>query len=108
MRFKLVFVLCSYLLLSGCFKHLNLQEGIQSFQMQNYRDAFIRLKPEAEKGQPDAQYAIGYMYYYGQGVVENRKKACYWIHRAALAGQPDAIAATKILKIPGPVFIPPR
>ncbi len=76
----------------------NLHEGIQSFKAQDYRRAFIRLKPEAARGQPDAQYAIGYMYYYGQGVVEDRKKAWYWINMAAQAGQPDAIVATKILE----------
>ncbi|AHE67438.1 tetratricopeptide repeat protein [Legionella oakridgensis] len=93
--FVFIGVLC---LLNGCsISHLNFQEGIKSFQIQDYRQAFIRLKPEAEKGQPDAQYAVGYMYYYGQGVVEDRKKALYWIKCAANAGQPDAIAALKIL-----------
>ncbi len=85
-------------LLSGCVTNgLNLREGIRSFQIQDYRQAFIRLKPEAEKGQPDAEYAIGYMYYYGQGVVEDRKKAWYWITRAAKTGQVDAQQAVKIL-----------
>jgi TPR repeat protein len=54
--------------------------------------------PEAKKGQPDAQYAIGYMFYYGQGVIENRKKAWVWINRAASAGQPDAVRALMILE----------
>jgi TPR repeat protein len=85
-------------LLTGCaMSGYNLREGIKSFQVQNYRQAFIRLKPEAEKGQIDAQYAVGYMYYYGQGVVEDRKKAWYWITRAANAGQADAQEAMKIL-----------
>jgi TPR repeat protein len=38
------------------------------------------------------------MYYYGQGVIENRKKARYWIERAADGGQPDAVRAIKILR----------
>lgn len=84
--------------LSGCATSgLNLSEGIKSFQVQDYRQAFIRLKPEAEKGQIDAEYAIGYMYYYGQGVVEDRKKAWYWITKAANAGQTDAQQAVEIL-----------
>lgn len=37
------------------------------------------------------------MYYYGKGVVEDRKKAWFWISAAANAGQPDAIVAAKIL-----------
>ena len=84
--------------LFGCAtSSLSFREGIRSFQVQDYRQAFIRLKPEAEKGQPDAQYAIGYMYYYGQGVVEDRQKAWYWINCAAKAGQSDAVAALKLL-----------
>ena len=91
-------VICCIVLLSGCLHGYNLREGIKSFQIQNYRQAFIRLLPEAEKGQRDAQYAVGYMYYYGQGVVEDRQKAGYWITCAARAGQPDAIAAIEILE----------
>jgi TPR repeat protein len=82
---------------------LNLREGITSFRLQDYRSAFIRLKPEAEKGQPDAQYAIGYMYYYGQGVVEDRDQAWFWIHMAARLGQADAQIAVKILGDAPPV-----
>lgn len=85
--------------LTGCASSaLNLHEGIKSFQVQDYRQAFVRLKSEADKGHPDAQYAIGYMFYYGLGVVEDRKKAWYWINCAASAGQPDAMKAVNILK----------
>ena len=97
MRFN-VLVLVVVCFLSGCVTNgVNLREGIRSFQVQDYRQAFIRLKPEAAKGQADAQYAIGYMYYYGQGVVEDRKKAWYWITCAAKSGQIDAQQAVKIL-----------
>ena len=100
MRFRIGFLVCiCSLFLGGCATNgFNLRAGIQSFQVQNYRQAFIRLKPEAEKGQPDAEYAVGYMYYYGQGVVEDRKKAWYWINCAARAGQPDALEAVRILE----------
>ncbi len=93
----LVFICCTIFLSSCSINRLNLSEGINSFKVQDYRQAFIRLKPEAEKGQPEAQYAVGYMYYYGQGVVEDRQKARYWINCAAKAGQPDALAAIKML-----------
>lgn len=93
---KLVILLMVISLIGGC-RNVNLSEGIESFRAQDYRKAFIRLKPEAEKGQPDAQYAIGYMYYYGQGVVEDRKLAWFWINKAASVRQPDALAAVQIL-----------
>lgn len=101
MRISVAFVVIISLLtlLSGCAtRAINLREGIKSFQVQDYRQAFIRLKPEAIEGQADAQYAVGYMYYYGQGVVENRKKAWYWINCAARKGQPDAMLAVRILE----------
>ena len=102
MSFVIQLILLILLTLSeaACVHHSSLNEGITCFRVQNYRDAFIHLKPEAERGQPDAQYAVGYMYYYGQGVVENRKQAWIWINRAARQGQPDAIVAVKILKHP--------
>lgn len=96
---KLLIVLLFIPILGACIASgLNLREGIQSFKTQDYRKAFIRLKPEAEKGQPDAQYAVGWMYYYGQGVVEDRKKAWFWINMAANLGQQEAITALKILE----------
>ena len=88
------------LMVFGCVNYSNFYQGITYFRAQNYRDAFIRLKPEAKKGQPDAQYAVGYMYYYGQGVVEDRKEAWNWITKAARAGQPDAVEAATILARP--------
>lgn len=104
----IVLMLIGVSLLSGCMIHgMNLKEGIKSFQVQDYRQAFIRLKPEAKKGQPDAQYAVGYMYYYGQGVVEDRAKARYWISRAARAGQPDAQKALALLGLK-PVTVAPK
>jgi TPR repeat protein len=104
MVLRFLYSICLVLLMQGCsMRDMNLREGIQSFRVQNYRQAFIRLKPEAEKGQPDAQYAVGYMYYYGQGVIEDRKKACVWITRAAKAGQAEAIVALKrIRQLPSP------
>lgn len=100
MRVVLRLALLIFLLpiVAACVAPINFQEGIASFRAQDYRQAFIRLKPEAEKGQPDAAYAVGYMYYYGQGVVEDRKQAWVWINRAASAGQPDAREAVMILK----------
>ncbi len=74
MRFfvRLKCLVLSFILLSltacamNSVNSLNLREGIHSFKRQNYRSAFIRLMPEAEKGNVDAQYAVGYMYYYGE------------------------------------------
>ncbi|MCW8410018.1 sel1 repeat family protein [Legionella sp. PATHC035] len=93
----IVVIFISNLVACATTNAINLREGIDSFRVENYRKAFIRLKPIAERGQPDAQYAVGYMYYYGKGVVEDRKKAWFWINAAANLGQPDAKEAVRIL-----------
>lgn len=96
--YKLLVLIVLIPILTACYRNpFNLHEGIQSFKAQDYRRAFIRLKPEAERGQADAQYAVGFMYYYGRGVVEDRKKAWFWINLAASKGQPQAVAAAQIL-----------
>jgi TPR repeat protein len=91
------FVITLILLCAGCVTHTPLREGIHFFRIQQFRDAFVRLMPEALHGQPDAQYAIGYMFYYGQGVVENKPKALFWIRLAACQGQLDAAEALKLM-----------
>lgn len=97
--FRLALIILSSLQLSACFtySHYNLREGIASFCNQDYRQAFVRLLPEANRRNPEAMYAVGYMYYYGEGVTEDRKKACMWINRAAKTGNPKALAAVKII-----------
>lgn len=97
--FKLLIIIIFIPMMAACTTgSVNLREGIHSFRVEDYRRAFIRLKPEAEKGQPDAQYAVGYMYYYGKGVTEDRKRAWFWINMAANLGQVDAITAVRILE----------
>ena len=93
----LILVLFIPVLISCISSTVNLREGINSFRVEDYRKAFVRLKPLAIKGQRDAQYAVGYMYYYGKGVVEDRKKAHFWISSAANLGQPDAKVAIEML-----------
>lgn len=84
------------LIFTGCARS-QLVAGISHFRAQDYHAAFVLLMPEAQKGQRDAQYAVGYMYYYGRGVVENRKLAWLWINRSANQKQIYAIEALKIL-----------
>tara|TARA_B110000879_G_scaffold177914_1_gene232760 strand:- start:611 stop:913 length:303 start_codon:yes stop_codon:yes gene_type:complete len=86
-------------LLSGCgASNFMLERGQASYERQDYRQAFLRLEPVAKAGNMDAQYAIAYMYYNGQGVVENSQQARNWMQRAADQGQMDAIKALSIIK----------
>lgn len=90
------------ILLSGCVstidEHAVLNQAGLDFQSKNYSQAFDRLFPLAKKGNPQAQYTVGYMYYYGLGVHENRKQAQFWIHQSADNGNPNAQKALNIVE----------
>ncbi|HLD09748.1 MAG TPA: SPOR domain-containing protein, partial [Methylophilaceae bacterium] len=45
----------------------------------------------------DAQYALGYMYYYGIDTVRDEDTATLWIQRASAQGQPLAKKALKLM-----------
>lgn len=77
--------------------HASLSEGKANFKAKKYSLAYRQLLPLAVKGSPDAQYAIGYMYYYGKGIDRNEELAENWLHKAASKGQSHAIAALKEL-----------
>lgn len=88
--------------ISGCASTTNspsdqLQTGKKAFQANDYKTAYQQLYPAALAGQPDAQYAIGYMMYYGKGVAQNQTEGATWIRSAAIHGQPQAEAALKLL-----------
>ena len=97
MRKVLVFSLISILTFCtpGCvtFRAPNYTAGKQSFIEGNYSQAYKQLYPAAQNGHPDAEYAVGYMYYYGLGVAQDKQAAIAWMQRAANQGQSQAINA---------------
>ena len=74
-----------------------LKRSEANFREGNYTEAFEQLRPLAEKDNADAQYAIGYMYYYGKGTEKDIIQAQKWIRHAANQGQPQAIKAMSLL-----------
>lgn len=65
--------------------------------LQKYGCSLDRIEKAAMNNDADAQYALGYMYYYGIGTVRDQQTATLWIKRAASQGQPLAIQAMKII-----------
>ncbi|WP_435103848.1 hypothetical protein [Arhodomonas sp. AD133] len=76
-------------------------EARQAWLDGDFDRAFPALRDAAATGQPRAQYAVGYMYYYGQGVAEDTDKALAWIRRAAASG--DALAVEALGRLAGSV-----
>jgi TPR repeat protein len=74
-----------------------LQQGKRYFDDGYYKRAMRELWPLAADGRAEAQYAIGYMYYYGLGVAQDTDTGYFWIKRAADKGYPPAIKALGII-----------
>lgn len=56
-----------------------------------------QIKNAAKDGDADAQYALGFMYYYGKQVPRDMDLARSWIRKAAAQGQVRAKSALKLL-----------
>lgn len=102
MRIGLVscLVLLSLSLVACTSPHMSgeVEAGKSAFQAGNYSSAFQRLFPVARDGRPDAQYAIGYMYYYGYGVSQDTSTGLQWMRRSAVQGYPAAIKALDMIE----------
>lgn len=91
----------------GCSKERASSSDSQSFKgtsacsnnafLRKYNCSLSKIEGAASRGDPDAQYALGYMYFYGIGTVRDTRAAKLWIRRATAQGQPLAIKATHIL-----------
>jgi DamX protein len=91
-------------LLGGCLlaactpnTHQQMVEAQQNYLSQHYKVSFGQVQSAARMGDPDAQYALGYMFYYGKGTPQDTKLGTYWIRRAAAQGQPQAQQALAVL-----------
>ena len=74
-----------------------LQQAEKAFDAAEYEQSLQSLLPIAQQGNPKAQYAIGYMYYYGKGVERNLTLAKNWIRNAAEQGYTPARDALNML-----------
>lgn len=69
----------------------------RSFEAGRYVEAMHLLRPLAKAGNADAQYTLGYLYFYGYGTNRNPDEARLWIRRAAAQGNRRAITALRTL-----------
>lgn len=74
--------------------------------LQKYQCSFTRVEQAARSGDPDAQYALGYLYYYGIGTTQDQQAGLMWIRRAAAQGQ--SVAKDALKRISGPVSNAPK
>ena len=66
------------------------QMGKLHYHRGDYRKAFEYWTKAAELGDVAAIFCLGMLYYYGDGVEKDMKKAVYHLEPAAIGGHPDA------------------
>ena len=63
----------------------------------NYRESLELLAPLAQEGDAEAQYALGYQFFYGLGVKRDKNQALFWMQQSAIQGyQPAREALTRL------------
>jgi len=75
------------------------EEAREAYREFDYEKTTELLNILAAQGDANAQYALGYMYYYGFGVEHDEAIALEWIKKAAALGQADAIIALDRVKV---------
>jgi len=75
------------------------EQAREAYRDFDYQKTTTLLNTMAAQGNANAQYALGYMYYYGFGVAHDETIALEWIKKAAANGHPDAVIALDRVKV---------
>lgn len=96
----IVMMLLTFLLLACASARMaeEVQSGKAAFDSGDFKRAFVQLLPLAVKCSPEAQYAVGYMYYYGLGVEPHKESGIFWIKQSAEQMYRPAIKAIQMIE----------
>lgn len=99
---KTIIIFIFSIILAACQKSTSTYfDAQQHFQRGDYFEAAVVLESLAKKGDAQAQYAYGYMNYYGLGVAQDEDEALFWFGRAAQKGNVNAEAAIEMILAEG-------
>lgn len=76
-------------------------EAVKAFESEDYAAAFQLLKELPKQDDPDTQYLLGLLYFYGEGVAKNEHEAGLCFYRAAINGHVGAMRMTGKMLIAG-------
>lgn len=107
--FKACLISCLAFTLLGCATRgmmtpgmmSRLEQGKRDFNDGYFKSAMHELLPLACDGSAEAQYAVGYMYYYGYGVGQDTDVGYFWIKRSADKHYPPAQEALHMIETQG-------
>ena len=84
-RFFVLCIVCVAFATAPAFS-ADLQKGFEAFDRDDYKTAVSELRPFAEQGHSVAQYALGWMYQKGKGVLQDYKESVKWYRLSAEQG----------------------
>ena len=96
--FSLIISACTFM--PNTYVQSELSQSQRYFDQGYYKRAMQQLIPLACNGNPQAQYAIGYMYYYGLGVTQDTDVGYRWMQQAADKGYRPAKNAMNSITSP--------
>ena len=107
----LLFEISLAILLTACTTHSTsdinpLIDVKTSFSVGNYELASEQLLPLANEGNSEAEYSLGYLFYYGLGVEQDKELAREWFRRSAKQQNMKAVAALTVIGQRQSVFAP--
>lgn len=96
---RTVLIVLATLLLFACSiaTTSEVEQGKRYIETGYYKRAMQELLGPACDGNAEAQYAVGYMYYYGYGVAQDTQVGFFWIKRAANQGYAPALKAISLI-----------
>lgn len=77
------------------------EAGLEAYYNEDFTTAVSELRPLAQAGDPAAQYRLGMMTDYGQGLDKNPAEAARWLRLAAVQGHADGQFALAMAYING-------
>jgi len=102
-RILITFFICFLVQACTCMTPYTTQELYQgkiTFNRGEFQEAFCQLLPIAVNGNCEAQYAVGYMYYYGYGVPRDCTSGIFWMKKAAMQRYAPAMRALVLIQSP--------
>lgn len=83
-------ILCAIVCTACENKHSDYDAGIEAYKRGHYETALYDFEKRANQGDSFAQFCLGYMYKYGEGVKADNEKAIAWYTKAAQKGYAPA------------------
>ncbi len=81
--------------------HADYRSGLAAYEAGHYAEALGELLPLSERGDAEAEFMLGVMYYYGRGVPRDDGLAAVWFFKAARKGSASGQLAFGSLYIRG-------